>query len=181
MFATKVFAALVAASVVLAAPASERSGSASGSASESASGSPTASNSASASGTASASDSGSSSASGTASSSAASSSASSSSGDFSGQATYYTVTGTGSACEMTVTDDDYIVALNKPQYTASDHCGDTVTITNTENGNTATAKVADECPECDSGSLDMSPGLFGALNDNDYDEGEFKITWSFSS
>ncbi|ODO06585.1 hypothetical protein I350_03941 [Cryptococcus amylolentus CBS 6273] len=160
MFATKVFAALVAASVVLAAPASQRSGSASGSASESASGSPTASNS------------GSSSASGTASSSAASSSSSSSSGDYSGTqvfsssslfATYYTVTDTGSACEMTVTDDDYVVALNKPQYTASDHCGDTVTITNTENGNTATAKVADECPECESGSLDMSPGLFGAL------------------
>ncbi|ODN92817.1 hypothetical protein L198_05613 [Cryptococcus wingfieldii CBS 7118] len=173
MFATKVFAALVAASVVLAAPASQRSGSASGS--------PTASNSASASGTASASDSGSSSASGTASSSAASSSASLSSGDFSGQATYYTVTGTGSACEVTVTDDDYIVALNQPQYTDSDHCGDTVTITNTENGNTATARVADECPGCDSGSLDMSPGLFGALNDDDYDEGVFAITWSFSS
>ncbi|WVQ74784.1 hypothetical protein IAR50_004390 [Cryptococcus sp. DSM 104548] len=177
MFATKVFAALIAASVVLAAPASHRSSSASGSSS----GSPTSSGSASASNSASASDSGSSSASGTASSSASSASASSSSGDFSGQATYYTVTGTGSACEVTVTDDDYVVALNKPQYTASDHCGDTVTITNTENGNTATATVADECPECDSGSLDMSPGLFGALNDNDYDEGEFTISWSFSS
>lgn len=46
-----------------------------------------------------------------------------------------------------------------------------MTITNTQNGKTAQAFVADECPTCDYGSLDMSPALFGALNNGNYDEG----------
>ncbi|WVQ73448.1 hypothetical protein IAR50_003020 [Cryptococcus sp. DSM 104548] len=96
-----------------------------------------------------------------------------------GRATFYTVTGTGSACEVTVTDEDFIVALNKPQYTSTSnhYCGETVTITNTDNGNVQTAVVADECPECKWGSLDMSPALFSALADGDFDLGVFPISW----
>ncbi|ODN74091.1 hypothetical protein, variant [Cryptococcus amylolentus CBS 6039] len=100
-----------------------------------------------------------------------------------GRATYYTVTGTGSACELTVTDEDFIVALNKPQYNSVDnhYCGEYVTITNTDNGNTETAYVADECPECKWGSLDMSPALFSALADGDFDLGVFPISWVWGS
>ncbi|TYJ58397.1 hypothetical protein B9479_000943 [Cryptococcus floricola] len=99
----------------------------------------------------------------------------------SGRATFYTVTGTGSACEYTVTDTDFIVALNKPQYNLHNggNCGQYLTITNDNNGNSETAYVADECPECKDGSLDMSPALFSALNDGDMDAGVFPISWHF--
>ena len=39
-----------------------------------------------------------------------------------------------------------------------------VTIQNNENGNQVQAKIVDECPGCAWGSLDMSPAVFGDLN-----------------
>jgi expansin (peptidoglycan-binding protein) len=54
-----------------------------------------------------------------------------------------------------------------------------MTITNTQNGNTAEAYVADLCPSCAEGSLDMSPSLFSELNNGDMDAGVFDITWHF--
>ncbi|WVN85027.1 uncharacterized protein L203_100168 [Cryptococcus depauperatus CBS 7841] len=57
----------------------------------------------------------------------------------------------------------------------------TVVITNKQNGRIVTAKVVNECPECNEGSLDMSPSLFGQLNDNGYNEEVFPITWYWKS
>ncbi|WVQ84225.1 hypothetical protein IAT38_006376 [Cryptococcus sp. DSM 104549] len=98
-----------------------------------------------------------------------------------GRATFYTVDGSTGACGWDNTDSDYVVALNRPQYKANSgtNCGQWVVITNTQNGRTANAYVADECPECKDGSLDMSPALFGDLNDGDYDAGVFPISWHF--
>lgn len=48
-----------------------------------------------------------------------------------------------------------IVALNAPQYSGGADCGKSITITNTDNGQTATATIVDECPGCGSGSLDL--------------------------
>jgi len=71
--------------------------------------------------------------------------------------------------------------MNAPQYNGGQYCGQSVTITNLENGNTQTATVADECPGCSWGSLDMSTGLFSALSNGNMGEGVFPISWSFGS
>jgi expansin (peptidoglycan-binding protein) len=49
----------------------------------------------------------------------------------------------------------------------SSHCGQTVTITNTNTGATVVATVADACPSCQGNpnSLDLSVGAFQALGD----------------
>jgi len=50
---------------------------------------------------------------------------------------------------------------------------------NTKTGNVQNAKIVDLCPGCSSGDLDMSPTLFGALNNGDMDAGVFPISWDF--
>jgi hypothetical protein len=72
-----------------------------------------------------------------------------------GQATYFYV-GLG-ACGNWNVDSDPIVALNSAQYQANNggNCGQWLAITNTQNGKTVNAYVADECPSCGDGSLDM--------------------------
>lgn len=97
----------------------------------------------------------------------------------SGQATYYAA-GLG-ACGWTNSGSDFIVAMNAPEWAGGNHCGQTVTITNNKNGNTQSAQVADLCPGCSYGSLDMSTGLFAALNNGNMDDGVFPISWSFGS
>lgn len=97
----------------------------------------------------------------------------------SGQATYYAA-GLG-ACGWTNSGSDFIVAMNAPEWSGGAHCGQTVTITNNGNGNSQTATVADLCPGCSYGSLDMSTGLFAALNNGNMDAGVFPISWSFGS
>ncbi|EST06192.1 Barwin [Kalmanozyma brasiliensis GHG001] len=96
-----------------------------------------------------------------------------------GQATYYAA-GLG-ACGWTNSGSDFIVAMNAPEWAGGSHCGQTVTITNNQNGNTQTAQVADLCPGCSWGSLDMSTGLFSALNNGNMDAGVFPISWTFGS
>ncbi|KAL7420484.1 hypothetical protein Q5752_004434 [Cryptotrichosporon argae] len=98
-----------------------------------------------------------------------------------GQATYFEV-GLG-ACGSYNVDTDMIVALNSAQYEANDggNCGQYLEIENTSNGKTAYAYVADECPSCAYGSLDMSPALFSELSGGDMDEGVFPISWHFKS
>ena len=71
--------------------------------------------------------------------------------------------------------------MNAPEWNGGSHCGQTVTITNNQNGNTQQAQVADLCPGCGYGSLDMSTGLFSALNNGNMDAGVFPISWSFGS
>jgi expansin (peptidoglycan-binding protein) len=58
-------------------------------------------------------------------------------------------------------------------------CGRHVRITNPQTGRTVTAQVADLCPGCGAGSLDMSPAVFHALGGTD-DQGVFPINWNFS-
>jgi expansin (peptidoglycan-binding protein) len=58
---------------------------------------------------------------------------------------------------------------------SSVNCGQSMSITNTETGKTVEAYVADECPTCDYGSLDMSPSLFSALNNGNMDAGLVRL------
>ncbi|BGP37885.1 hypothetical protein JCM10450v2_001821 [Rhodotorula kratochvilovae] len=96
------------------------------------------------------------------------------SGSFSGRATYYFQGGAAGSCGNYASDSDYIVAVNAAQMN-SGLCGKTVKITNTANGKTITARVADTCPGCGYGSLDLSEGAFGALGS--YSSGVLPIAW----
>ena len=76
-------------------------------------------------------------------------------------------------------DGDYVVALSYTQVEGGKNCGRTVSITNNDNGKTITATVADTCPGCGYGSLDLSTGAFGAIGS--YDQGVLPISWSYTS
>lgn len=117
---------------------------------------------------------------------AATTSASSSSGDYSGYATYFTQNGNAGECGTVHSDSDHVIAINSngfwQDYASNDnspYCGKSVTITNTNNGKTTTATVADVCPTCDgSYSIDLSVGAFTAIATEE--EGMVPITWSFN-
>ncbi|GAA5960738.1 hypothetical protein JCM3765_007312 [Sporobolomyces pararoseus] len=99
------------------------------------------------------------------------------SGSYSGRATFYTQGGVAGSCGNVNGDYAQIVALNSPQNPGA-HCGQWVTIKNTENGKTTSAMVADTCPSCGYGSLDLSLGVFDALGSRD--QGVLPITWSWN-
>ncbi|KAL7340736.1 RlpA-like double-psi beta-barrel-protein domain-containing protein-containing protein [Rhodotorula toruloides] len=62
----------------------------------------------------------------------------------------------------------------------SQYCGRELTITNTANGKSVVATVADACPGCSSRfSLDLSLGAFEAIGD--LDTGVLPIVWSWNS
>ncbi|WFD25047.1 hypothetical protein MNAN1_000009 [Malassezia nana] len=100
-----------------------------------------------------------------------------------GKATWYNSAMSEGNCGWWSTNADHIVALNAPQYGSTDkkseHCGRLVRIVNEKNHKVMHAVVADSCPECSFGSLDLSEGLFSILTDGDMDLGEFPISWSF--
>lgn len=101
----------------------------------------------------------------------------------SGKATWYSAGVSEGNCGWWSTNADHIVALNTDQYgstdSVSEHCGRLVRIVNKLNDKVIHAVVADSCPSCSFGSLDLSKGLFSALTDGDMDVGEFPISWSF--
>ncbi|GAA5990653.1 hypothetical protein JCM10908_003172 [Rhodotorula pacifica] len=104
-------------------------------------------------------------------------SGSSSSTTYSGQATFFYQDGNAGACGTTHADSDKIVAVQTEMYGSGGFCGKTVVITNTDNGKSVTATVADECPGCSSSaSLDLSTGTFDAIASED--TGEVPITWT---
>ncbi|KAF5365618.1 hypothetical protein D9758_003187 [Tetrapyrgos nigripes] len=73
--------------------------------------------------------------------------------------TFYDV-GLG-ACGKTNTENDFIVALNTPQYGSGfpgPNCFKSITMS--YNGKTTNAVIMDECPGCPYGGLDLSRGLF---------------------
>ncbi|KAI1212591.1 barwin-like endoglucanase [Annulohypoxylon truncatum] len=99
---------------------------------------------------------------------------------YSGDMTYYTP-GLG-ACGKYNTESDHIVALAPAQYGYDANpnnaavCGKTIKIS--YGGKTATATVVDKCPECASGSIDVSPAVFKELAS--LDKGRVKVTWSYA-
>ncbi|WWC71141.1 uncharacterized protein I206_105094 [Kwoniella pini CBS 10737] len=97
-----------------------------------------------------------------------------------GQATYFEV-GLG-ACGWWNVDDDYIVALNSDQYqrNGGSNCGQGIRLTNSDTGKSITVTVADECPTCADGSLDLSPAAFSELSGGNMGEGVFPISWHFN-
>ncbi|KAK6907905.1 hypothetical protein L486_05827 [Kwoniella mangroviensis CBS 10435] len=94
----------------------------------------------------------------------------------SGTATYYAA-GLG-ACGWTNSGSDYVVAVNSAQYDGS-KCGSKLWVWNPATSTIAFPTVADECPSCNSGDLDMSEGLFGHLTNNNFDLGVFEMQWGY--
>ncbi|KAM0793362.1 hypothetical protein ACM66B_000817 [Microbotryomycetes sp. NB124-2] len=96
---------------------------------------------------------------------------------FSGQGTWYEQHGNYGSCGWKSSDGDKVVAVNTPQVANQGHCGKYVIIENTSNGRQLRAKVADECPTCSWGSLDLSVGAFKELGN--LDQGVLPIKWYF--
>src|SRR5689334_8902065 len=78
--------------------------------------------------------------------------------DESGDGTYYDATGAGN-CSFDATPDDLMVAaMNAPDYASAAWCGGCVEVTGPIG--TVTVRIVDQCPECQKGSLDLSPQAF---------------------
>ncbi|SAM82742.1 uncharacterized protein UBRO_05003 [Ustilago bromivora] len=90
----------------------------------------------------------------------------------SGQATYYYQNGNPGSCGKYHNDQTSIVAVNSAQMN-SGMCGQKVWIQG--NGKTIEATVADTCPTCSWGSLDLSVGAFQQLGG--LDAGVVPISW----
>ncbi|CAE6448943.1 unnamed protein product [Rhizoctonia solani] len=100
-----------------------------------------------------------------------------------GFATFYEQDGVAGACGDFHSDSDKVVALDSRRYGnidgRSSHCGRTVVITNTKNGKSVTAIVADACPTCENENcLDLSHGAFFQIATEE--EGMVPITWHFA-
>ncbi|ORY83498.1 RlpA-like double-psi beta-barrel-protein domain-containing protein-containing protein [Leucosporidium creatinivorum] len=113
-------------------------------------------------------------------SAATTSSAASSVTPFTGQATFFYQYGVAGACGNVNADSTPLVALDWRLYgnlnQESQYCGRSLTITNTDNGKSVVAIVADACPSCASQySLDLSTGAFDAIGDQD--TGVLPISW----
>lgn len=95
-----------------------------------------------------------------------------------GFATFFFQKGNAGACGQVHSDSDIICAIDSERYNNGALCGKQVQITNTKNGQTVTATVADECPTCDNGnSIDLSTGAFNHIADQS--EGLVPISWIF--
>ncbi|RYP44619.1 hypothetical protein DL768_008940 [Monosporascus sp. mg162] len=98
---------------------------------------------------------------------------------FTGDMTFFTP-GLG-ACGRVNTASDPVVALAPAQYGSfpnpnnSPQCGRWITIHG--NGRTTAAQVVDLCPECASGSIDVSPVIFDDIAP--LDVGRVQVTWEF--
>ncbi|BGP22130.1 expansin family protein [Rhodotorula toruloides] len=96
---------------------------------------------------------------------------------YNGKATYYYQYGVAGSCGQYNSDNSYIIALSYTQVDGGSHCGQKVHITNTANGQSIEATVADTCPACAWGSIDLSVAAFEALGS--LDSGVLPIQWSY--
>lgn len=91
----------------------------------------------------------------------------------SGDGTYYvSASGVGN-CTIEFTSASLIAAINAPQWAGSAHCGECLRVTGPLG--TVDVKVVDQCPECLTGDLDLSPAAFAAIA-NPID-GRVAISW----
>ncbi|KAA1098239.1 hypothetical protein PGT21_031270 [Puccinia graminis f. sp. tritici] len=82
------------------------------------------------------------------------------------------------ACGEMSSENDYMIAMNSPQYKSGGPCHKNVIIRNKSNGKSVVAKVLDECPSCRWGSLDLSPSAFKALGK--LEDGVLPIAWQWT-
>src|ERR1044071_905274 len=94
-----------------------------------------------------------------------------------GDGTYYAADGSG-ACSFDASPGDLMVAaLNAQDWAGSNWCGACADVEG-PNGKVR-IRIADECPECKSGDLDLSPQAFEKLAP--LDRGRIPISWTFAA
>ncbi|VDC05956.1 unnamed protein product [Peniophora sp. CBMAI 1063] len=98
-----------------------------------------------------------------------------------GSATYYFQNGVRGACGGTNPDNAAVVAEQAIRYGTGADCHRKVRVTNTQNGKTVDAVVADRCEGCQGNpnSLDLSVYAFTQIADEA--QGIVPITWEFLS
>ncbi|BGP17129.1 hypothetical protein JCM10213_005249 [Rhodosporidiobolus nylandii] len=96
---------------------------------------------------------------------------------FNGDGTFFFQDGAAGSCGIYNSDSTPIVAVNEAQMNAS-LCGRRIRITNERNGRTVVATVADTCPGCSYGSLDLSTGAFDQIASRD--DGRVPIQWTWA-
>jgi len=78
-----------------------------------------------------------------------------------GEATYYAATGAGN-CSFPASPNDLLVAaMNASDYANSQLCGACVRVSGPKGS--VDLRIVDQCPECKSGDLDLSPMAFGKI------------------
>ncbi|KAF4634784.1 hypothetical protein G7Y89_g3303 [Cudoniella acicularis] len=102
-----------------------------------------------------------------------------------GLGTIYTQEGGTGSCGQAHADSDMIVAIATDYMSQGGMCGRQIQITNVGSddgvggaGNTATATIADTCPSCDDGHVDMSVGVWNAVTGGAA-WGTVNIEWDF--
>ncbi|KAF9029439.1 riboflavine-aldehyde-forming enzyme [Hymenopellis radicata] len=94
---------------------------------------------------------------------------------FSGDGTYYLPNGGFGACGQPLQNSDHVVALASAQYSNGANCGRQIQVT--YNGNSVTARVADLCPGCSSGDVDLTSSAFQVLAPLAL--GRIPVTWNY--
>ncbi|BGP17143.1 hypothetical protein JCM10213_005233 [Rhodosporidiobolus nylandii] len=96
---------------------------------------------------------------------------------FNGDGTFFSQEGAAGSCGIYNSDSTPIVAINSPQMNSS-LCGCRVRVTNEQNGKSVVATVADTCPGCSYGSLDLSTGAFDQIASRD--DGRVPVQWTWA-
>ncbi|OMH79300.1 Papain inhibitor [Zancudomyces culisetae] len=102
-------------------------------------------------------------------------------GPFQGDATFYNVEMGVTSCGFKKTNKDYVGAMNAPQYGEHDNpnnaevCNKCVLIKH--NDKSVKVTIVDKCPECEFGSIDLSPAAFKELAPES--AGRIKMEWDY--
>ncbi|KAE8213028.1 hypothetical protein CF319_g218 [Tilletia indica] len=94
--------------------------------------------------------------------------------DFYGDATYYYQYGVAGSCGQYHADSDSIAALSPSQI--GGNCGRTIRVSRDGHPDVY-ATVADTCPGCATGSIDLSTGAFDQIGAEA--EGRIQVHWDF--
>ncbi len=95
-----------------------------------------------------------------------------------GEGTYYggVAGGAGGHCGIPIASGDiYHCAMNHEQYAGSNACGSCVRILGPKGE--VVLKVADECPECKFGDIDLTTGVYPQIAE--LKDGRVKIKWQY--
>ena len=91
-----------------------------------------------------------------------------------GIATYYAATGDG-ACTFGPSPNDLnVAAMNIGEWAGSAVCGECVSVVGPKG--TVTVRIVDQCPDCQTGQLDLSQQAFAQIAD--VSAGRVAITWT---
>jgi expansin (peptidoglycan-binding protein) len=90
-----------------------------------------------------------------------------------GIATYYDADGTGTCMFDASPNDLMVAAMNNDEWNSAAYCGAYVQVNGAKGS--VIVRVVDQCPECHTGHLDLSPEAFARIDD--LIKGHVPITW----